>query len=305
MGRRKKGNPIHGWVVFDKPLGMTSTQAVGKTRWLFQAQKAGHGGTLDPLATGILPIALGDATKTVPFTMDSAKSYEFTISWGESRDTLDGEGAITATSDVRPSREQIEALLPEFTGLISQIPPKYSAIKVDGKRAYDLARGGEEVTLKARPVRVDALEIIRADKDSVTLSMDCGKGTYVRSLARDLAARLGACGYVSYLRRTRVGPFSEIYAFSLDDLEYLCHRGRVLEALAPVHAVLDDIPVQNVTETERQDLKHGRAIAASILQKPSNTGDDPIWVLAMQDETAIALCHLRDGQLRPKRVLNV
>ena len=302
MARKRKGNPIHGWVVFDKPLGMTSTQAVGKTRWLFQAQKAGHGGTLDPLATGILPIALGGGTKTVPFTMDSAKTYEFTISWGESRDTLDAEGVVTETSDVRPLKEAIAALLPEFTGTISQIPPKYSAIKVDGKRAYDLARGGEEVTLKARPVRIDALEILNCQADSVTLRMDCGKGTYVRSLARDLAARLGACGYVSYLRRTRVGPFTEIYAFSLDDLEYLCHRGRVLEALAPVHAVLDDIPVQNVTETERQDLKHGRAIAMSNFHELSTTKDEPIWVLTMKDDVAIALCHLRDGQLRPKRV---
>ncbi len=305
MPRRKKGNPIHGWVVFDKPLTMTSTQAVGKVRWLFQAQKAGHGGTLDPLATGILPIALGNATKTVPFTMDASKTYEFEITWGESRDTLDGEGEITATSDVRPSRAQIEALLPEFTGLISQIPPKYSAIKVDGKRAYDLARGGEDVTLKARPVRVDALELREVTPKTASFRMDCGKGTYVRSLARDLATQLGACGYVSKLRRTRVGPFSEIYAFSLDDLEYLCHRGRVLEALAPVHAVLDDIPVQNVTETEVQDLKHGRAIAASISHNLSNQKDEPIWVLTMRRDVAIALCHLREGQLRPKRVLNV
>jgi len=305
MARRRKGNPVHGWVVFDKPLGMTSTQAVGKVRWLFQAQKAGHGGTLDPLATGILPIALGNATKTVPFTMDSAKTYEFTISWGESRDTLDGEGAVIATSDVRPSKTAIDAVLPEFIGTIEQIPPKYSAIKVDGKRAYDLARGGEDVSLKARQVRIDALELLEISSDSARFRMSCGKGTYVRSLARDLVARLGACGYVSYLRRTRVGPFEEIYAFSLDDLEFLCHRGRVLEALAPVHAVLDDIPVQNVTETERQDLKQGRAIAASTIHELSDIGDDPFWVLAMKDGVAIALCHLREGQLRPKRVLNV
>jgi len=305
MAKKRKGNPVHGWVVFDKPLGMTSTQAVGKVRWLFQAQKAGHGGTLDPLATGILPIALGNATKTVPFTMDSAKTYEFTISWGESRDTLDGEGAVIATSDVRPSKTAIDAVLPEFIGTIEQIPPKYSAIKVDGKRAYDLARGGEDVSLKARPVRIDALELLEISSVSARFRMSCGKGTYVRSLARDLAARLGACGYVSYLRRTRVGPFEEIYAFSLDDLEFLCHRGRVLEALAPVHAVLDDIPVQNVTETERQDLKQGRAIVASTIHELSDIGDDPFWVLAMKDGVAIALCHLREGQLRPKRVLNV
>ena len=305
MARKRKGNPVHGWVVFDKPLTMTSTQAVGKVRWLFQAQKAGHGGTLDPLATGILPIALGDATKTVPFTMDASKSYEFTIQWGENRDTLDAEGIVTETSDVRPSETDIKAVICEFTGEISQIPPKYSAIKVDGKRAYDLARGGEEVTLKARPVRVDFLELLDSSSETATFRLNCGKGTYVRSLARDMAARLGACGYVSYLRRTRVGEFDESCAFSLDDLENLCHRGGVLEALAPVHAVLDDIPVQNVTENEVSDLRQGRAIAASVFHNLSEKKDEPEWVLAMENDVAIALCHLRDGQLRPKRVFNV
>lgn len=296
---------MHGWVVFDKPLGMGSTKAVGKLRWLFQAQKAGHGGTLDPLATGILPIALGDATKTVPFTMDATKTYDFILCWGESRDTIDAEGAVTAASDVRPSRAQIEAILPGFIGDIEQVPPRYSAIKVDGKRAYDLMRQGEQVELKSRTVSVHSLEIMDSKDDYVVLTMTCGKGTYVRSIARDLAAELGACGYVSFLRRTRVGSFDESSAFSLDDLEKLCHRGGVLEALAPVQAVLDDIPVQNVTEIEVHNLKQGRAIAASNSHDPSEIEDEPFWVLAMEDDVAIALCHLRSGQLWPKRVFNL
>ncbi len=305
MPRKRKGNPVHGWVVFDKPLGMTSTQAVGKVRWLFQAQKAGHGGTLDPLATGILPIALGDATKTVPFTMDATKTYVFTITWGENRDTLDAEGEIIGTSDRRPSLAEIEDLLPKFVGNIQQVPPKYSAIKVDGRRAYDLMRGGGDVELKSRSVRIDALELVETLKDSVTLSMTCGKGTYVRSLARDLAVELDSCGYVSFLRRTRVGSFDETNAFSLDGLEKLCHRGGVLEALRPVQDVLDDIPVQNVTEKEAIDLKHGRAIAASISHDPAALTEDPFWVLIMWNDTAIALCHLRGGELLPKRVFNL
>ena len=219
MPRKRKGNPVHGWVVVDKPLNMTSTQAVGKTRWLYTAQKAGHAGTLDPLATGILPIALGEATKTVPFTMDADKDYQFTVTWGENTDSWDAEGAVTETSDIRPLREDIEAVLPEFIGDIEQIPPKYSAIKVDGKRAYDLMRDGKYVELKSRSVFIERLNITDYNADSVTLEMTCGKGTYVRSLARDLAARLGTCGHVTYLRRTRVGPFTLDASFSLDVLE--------------------------------------------------------------------------------------
>ena len=305
MGRRKKGNPVHGWVVFDKPLNMTSTQAVGKTRWLFKAQKAGHGGTLDPLATGILPIALGDATKTVPFTMDASKDYVFAIRWGENRDTLDAEGDITATSDIRPRRKSIEDLLPMFIGDIEQIPPKYSAIKVNGRRAYDLMRGGGDVDLKSRNVHIAALDMIDWQEDFVILKLTCGKGTYVRSLARDIAAELGACGYVSYLRRTRVGTFDENNAFSLDDLEKLCHRGGVLEALRPVQAVLDDIPVHFVSEKEAIDLKHGRAIAASLSHDQIVSAEDPQWVLTMYNDKAIALCNALGGQLAPKRVFNL
>jgi len=305
MPRKRKGNPVHGWVVFDKPLGMTSTQSVGKVRWLFTAQKAGHGGTLDPLATGILPIALGDATKTVPFTMDADKDYVFTITWGENRDTQDAEGEVTATSDVRPSRDDIEDALGQFVGHIEQVPPKYSAIKVDGQRAYDLMRGGGDVELKSRPVHIKSLKLAKYTPESVTIHMACGKGTYVRSLARDLAAELGTCGYVSFLRRTRVGGFDEAGAFSLDDLEKLCHRGGVLEALRPVQSVLDDIPVMIVTENEAIDLKHGRAIASSLSQDQSDDGEPPSWILAVMNDTAIALCHRRGGEILPKRVFNL
>ena len=195
--QRRKGNPVHGWVVLDKPYGVGSTPMVGKVRWLFTAAKAGHAGTLDPLATGILPIALGEATKTVPFMMEAEKSYLFEITWGETRTTQDAEGEIIETSNIRPAAEDIEAALPEFRGLIEQVPPKFSAIKIDGKRAYDLARSGEAVDIKSRPVRVDRFDLTDMSENTARFEVDCGKGTYIRSLARDLADTLGVCGYVS------------------------------------------------------------------------------------------------------------
>lgn len=305
MPRKRKGNPVHGWVVFDKPLEMTSTQAVGKVRWLFTAQKAGHAGTLDPLASGILPIALGDATKTVPFTMDADKDYTFTVTWGENTDSWDAEGAVTETSDVRPNREEIEAVLPNFTGHIEQTPPRFSAIKVDGKRAYDLARAGEEVVLKSRVVHVHNVVISDYSNDAVTFKLTCGKGTYVRSIARDLAARLGTCGHVTFLRRTRVGNFAESNAFSLDALEKLCHRGGVSEGLLPVETALDDIPVLAATSQDAEKLRHGRAIAAPSSYHRSDESDDPYWVLVMEEDKAIALCDAQGDMLLPKRVFNL
>ena len=309
MARRKKGNSIHGWVCLDKPLGMGSTQAVGKTRWLYTAQKAGHAGTLDPLATGILPIALGEATKTVPFMMDAAKSYEFTVQWGENTDSWDAEGAVTATSDVRPAPEDIFNILHEFTGEISQIPPKYSAMKVDGQRAYDLARAGEEFALKARPVRIDRLDFVGGSVDRARFTVDCGKGTYIRSLARDMAARLGTCGHVIRLRRTRVGPFTQKDSFSVDALEKLPYESRVLEALRPVKTVLDDIPDLAVTDNDAANLKHGRAIAlssydlAEISRGTLRAADD--LILAVFEDKALALCEIREDALHPKRVFNL
>ena len=297
--KRRKGNPVHGWVVLDKPYNVGSTPMVGKVRWLFSAQKAGHAGTLDPLATGILPIALGEATKTVPFMMEAAKSYTFEITWGETRSTQDAEGDVTETSDVRPSSDDIKAALPEFRGDIEQVPPKFSAIKIDGKRAYDLARAGEDVEIKSRRVRVDRFELTDSTEKTATFDVDCGKGTYIRSLARDLAAALGACGYVSVLRRTRVGPFTLEQSITLDELEKMCDRARVSEGLLSVSTALDDIPVLAVTEQDAINLKHGRGIAA-----PPHYLDSE-FIRTEWDGVLIALCQPRGGELVPKRVFNL
>src|SRR5689334_4285085 len=235
MGRRRKGEAVSGWICLDKPYDITSTHAVSRVRRIFNAQKAGHAGTLDPLATGILPIALGEATKTVPFLMDADKAYRFTIAWGRTTATFDREGETLAESGVRPKLAQVEALLPRFVGEIQQIPPAFSAIKVDGERAYDLARAGETVELKARPVVIHSARVVDAtDADHVTIEIECGKGTYVRALVRDIAEALGACGHVDELRRTRVGGFTEESAVTLELLEDLGHKARLLEALLPV-----------------------------------------------------------------------
>ena len=301
MPRKRKGNPVHGWVVLDKPYGLGSTSAVGKVRWLYTAQKAGHAGTLDPLATGILPIALGEATKTVPFMVDAKKGYQFTLTFGENTDTWDTEGEVTETSDARPGRADILAALPQFIGDIEQIPPRFSAIKVDGKRSYDLARSGEVVELKSRQVTVGSFELLSYDGQAATFDVACGKGTYIRSLARDLAAALGTCGHVTMLRRTRVGPFHLEQSFTLDALEKLCHRGAVSDALRPVETALDDIPVLALTEQEAVELKHGRAIVLT----PSFEAENSEWILAMLEDKAIALCNTLEGQLRPKKVFNL
>ena len=308
MARKRKGQPVNGWVCFDKPLGMGSTQAVAKLRWLFDAQKAGHAGTLDPLATGVLPIALGEATKTVSFMMDAGKSYRFTIAWGETTTTLDREGEVTERSDVRPNREAIEAALPAFLGEISQIPPVYSAIKVDGERSYALARAGEAVELAARTVRVDAIRLVEADADSVTLEVDCGKGTYVRAIARDLAAALGACGHVSMLRRTRVGPFTEAGAIGVETLEDLRHKAAALEGLLPVETALDDIPALAITEDDAFQLAQGRSIVLLPRDVETLAGRltaDARLVSAMANGRLTALCEMRAGRLNPVRVFNL
>jgi tRNA pseudouridine55 synthase len=301
MARKRKGNPVHGWVVLDKPYGLGSTSAVGKVRWLFQAQKAGHAGTLDPLASGILPIALGEATKTVPFMMDAAKSYEFELSWGANTTTQDAEGEITETSDNRPAESEILAALSQFIGDIEQVPPKFSAIKIDGRRAYDLARAGEEVEIKSRPVRVEDVRLLAASNDSARFMVDCGKGTYIRSLARDLAAALGTCGHVTALRRTRVGPFTLQQSITLAELEQTCDRGAVSEALYPLSTALDDIPVLAVADQDANDLRHGRAIDPN----PSDISPSSDWVLAMEGKREVALCEMRDGRYWPKRVFNL
>jgi len=222
MGRRgkKKGRPISGWLIFDKPVGMGSTDAVSKIKWLFQAQKAGHAGTLDPLASGMLPIALGEATKTVPYVMDGAKIYRFTVAWGEERSTDDLEGPVTANSDMRPTQDTIQALLPKYTGVIMQVPPQFSAIKIAGARAYDLARDGEVFEIPEREIEIGRLDIVEMKPDGSTVfEVECGKGTYVRSLARDLGRDLGCFGHISELRRTEVEPFTAEDLVTLEELE--------------------------------------------------------------------------------------
>jgi tRNA pseudouridine55 synthase len=240
MARRKKGTPIHGWLVLDKDLGLTSTHALAQVKRLFDAQKAGHAGTLDPLATGILPIAFGEATKTVSFAVDGEKAYRFTVRWGAETATDDTEGEVTATSDKRPAPADIEALLPRFTGEIMQVPPNYSAIKVDGNRAYDLARDGEQVVLEPRPVFIDALRMIEMpDAETSVFEAECGKGTYVRALARDFGRALGCRGHVIALRRMQVGPFHEDDAVTLAELKAAFEaegEAGLLRVLKPVEA---------------------------------------------------------------------
>ncbi len=306
MARRKKGEAISGWICLDKPYDFGSTQAVGKVRWLFKAQKAGHAGTLDPLATGVLPIALGEATKTVPFMMDADKAYRFTLEWGRSTTTLDREGATTATSDVRPTREQVEAALPTFVGEIQQIPPDYSAVKVDGERAYDLARAGTAMELKPRTVTVHSARVSDVpDADHIELEIECGKGTYVRAIVRDLAEALGACAHVSALRRTRVGPFGEDRAITLENLENLSHKAALPEVLLPVETALDDIPALAVTAEDAFRLAQGRPIVLVPRQvetlKARLTGGSRL-VSAMDGDRLVALAEMRAGRLNPVRV---
>ncbi len=306
MARRKKGDAVSGWVCLDKPYDFGSTQAVGRVRWLFNAQKAGHAGTLDPLATGVLPIALGEATKTVPFMMDADKAYRFMIEWGRSTTTLDREGETTGTSDVRPTVAQVEAALPAFVGEIQQIPPQYSAIKVDGERAYDLARAGEAFELQPRAVVVHAARVSAApDADHVEIEVECGKGTYVRSIVRDLAAALGAEAHVSALRRTRVGPFGEDRAITLENLEDMSHKAALPEVLLPVETALDDIPALAVTAEDAFRLAQGRPIVLVPRQvenlKARLTGGSRL-VSAMDGDRLVALAEMRAGKLNPVRV---
>ena len=309
MSRRRKGEAVSGWVCLDKPLDMTSTQAVGRVRRLLGAQKAGHAGTLDPLASGVLPIALGEATKTVPFLMDSEKTYRFTIAWGRSTASFDREGATTATSDVRPTAAALEAALPAFTGEILQIPPAFSAVRVDGERAYDLAREGVPVELEPRPVVIHALRIIaQPDLDHVLLEMRCGKGAYVRALVRDLADALGACAHVAALRRTAVGAMTEDRAITLEMLEELCNSGARQEALLPVETALDDIPALAVTQEDAFRLTQGRPIVLLPRQaealKARLTGGSRT-VSAFEGERIVALCEMRAGRLNPVRVFQL
>jgi tRNA pseudouridine55 synthase len=298
---KRPKNKVDGWVVLDKPLGLGSTQAVGKVRWLFAAEKAGHGGTLDPLATGVLPIALGEATKTVPFIMDGHKEYRFTLRFGEARATDDGEGDVTATSDVRPIDEAIRTALGRFIGDIEQMPPAFSALKIGGQRAYDLARAGEPVELKPRTVTIDRLELLaRPDADHADFVVGCGKGTYIRSLGRDLARALGTVGHLSALRRTAVGPFREEAAISLPKLEALGHIPPLLGALVPVATALDDIPALALTGTQADRLRHGQPVLLTRDAPPSGT-----LVRAETGSKLVALVRSDGAALQPVRVFNL
>ncbi|GGE49684.1 tRNA pseudouridine synthase B [Marinicauda pacifica] len=313
MARRKKGRPVHGWINLDKPLDMTSTQAVSAVRRIFDAKKAGHAGTLDPLASGVLPIALGEATKTVPFAQEAGKVYRFTVRWGEETTTFDAEGEVVRDSPVRPDEEALRAALPAFTGTIEQIPPAYSAIKVDGERAYDLARAGETVELQAREIEISHLHLLgMPEADLAVLEMGCGKGAYVRALARDLAAELGTVAHVAALRRVKVGPFDAANSITLDGLRALAEEGRADEALLPLETALAELPSVAVTEDEVFELRQGRAIvllpnAAQSLkaarQPREIAGKDySRAALAMGHDRAIAIGEAKAGRFAPVRV---
>jgi len=308
MSRRKpRGRPLDGWLIIDKPAGLTSTDVVNRVRRAFDAQKAGHGGTLDPLATGVLPIALGAATKTVPYIMDGTKLYRFTLRFGEARDTDDADGQIIASTGERPTDEQIRQRLPSFRGDIMQIPPIFSAIKVAGERAYDMAREGRAPVLEPRPARVDRFELIeRPGSDTAIFEVSSGKGVYMRSLARDLARSCGSLGFIETLRRLRVGPFDDTQAIPLDKL---VDPEDTLPAspdlLLPVATALADIPALALTEQEAAGLKHGQAISLVALMGRIPCSADPAGGLAraMAGGRVVGLCRLRDGLLRPERIL--
>lgn len=304
---KRRGRPINGWLVIDKPSGVTSTTVVTRVRRALNAAKAGHGGTLDPLATGVLPIALGEATKTVSYVMEGDKAYLWRVRWGEARDTDDSEGEVIETSEVRPTAEQIEAALPDFVGDIEQVPPVYSAVKIDGKRAYDLARNEKPVTPEARTVRIDSFRLIgMPDRDHADFEVRCGKGAYVRALARDLARRLGTVGHVARLRRTACGPFTEADAISLDKLEDLGHSAASAEILLPIETALDDIPALALTEAEARRLRSGQPV--SILRVAARSPLDFVaagaTVRAMSEGRLVALARIEGGEVRPVRVIN-
>jgi tRNA pseudouridine55 synthase len=308
VGRKRKGKRINCWVIIDKPSGMTSTAVVNAVKRITGAAKAGHAGTLDPLATGVLPIAMGEATKTVSYVVNGTKRYRFTLRWGISTETDDADGSTIDTSSARPDRAAIEAVLPKFTGEIEQVPPKYSAVKVDGRRAYALARADKDVTLAPRAVEIHEIGLTdMPDVDHAEIEVECGKGAYMRSLARDIALALGTVGHLSKLRRTAVGSFSEEDVISLDELSAIRQSADDSQHLLPVETALDDIPALALTENEASRLRNGQAV--SLLRKVDleriaglREGET---VLAMADERPVALTRYHAGEIRPVRVLNI
>jgi tRNA pseudouridine55 synthase len=308
MSRRKpRGRPLDGWLIIDKPQGLTSTDVVNRVRRLFDARKAGHGGTLDPLATGLLPIAFGAATKTVPYVMDGTKLYRFTLRFGDARDTDDADGQVIATTDARPTDDTIRAALPAFRGEIMQVPPVFSAIKVAGERAYDMARDGRAPELEPRPARVDRFNLVeRPDADHAVFAVESGKGVYMRSLARDLAKACGSLGHIAALRRLRVGPFTEAQAITLDRLSPPDADGPASAGLLlPIATALGDIPALPVTPAEAMDLRQGRAVSLVALMGRIPCAADPNGglVRAVLDGRVVGLCRLDAGMMKPDRVL--
>jgi len=306
MARRRKGSPVSGWLILDKPQGITSTQAVTKVRRLFDAAKAGHAGTLDPLATGVLPIAFGEATKTVPFAVEGLKTYRFTLRFGAETDSDDAEGTVVTESAARPETEAIEAMLPRFTGEIGQVPPRFSALKVDGARAYDLARDKEEFELAPRPVSIERLALIaRPDPDHCQLETECGKGTYVRALARDLGRALGSCAHVEALRRTRVGGFGEEDTVTLAVLEALkdnaTEHDALTHALKPIESALGDIPALALSLSDAARLRQGQPVLVRGRDAPIFSGT----AYATSRGMLVAVGEMEQGEFRPKRIFNL
>ncbi len=308
MARKLRGRPVNGWIIVDKPVGLTSTQVVGRVRRALDARKLGHGGTLDPLASGLLPIAMGEATKTVSYVMDGRKSDRFTLRWGQATTTDDAEGEIVEESARRPLEPEIREILPGFIGQVEQVPPIFSAIKVAGRRAYDLARAEADFTLQPRQVRIDRLDLVSLDgPDLATFEADCGKGTYMRALARDIGCALDSPAHVVALRRTAVGPFAESDAISLESLESLGHSAAASGHLLPVEAALDDIPALDLTETEANCLRSGQAVSLLARAHRERVRDltNGAMICAKSAGKAVALARFEDGGVRPVRVLNL
>ena len=310
MGRNKKGLAINGWLNLDKPQGITSTQAIGRVRRILNAQKLGHAGTLDPLATGILPIALGEATKTISFTQDRDKVYTFTVQWGAATNTDDTEGEVIATSDTRPTPDDILKLIPRFIGNIDQTPPQFSAIKIDGQRAYDLAREGEVIDMQSRRVTVYNLALLESRADSADFELECGKGTYVRAIARDMGQILGCFGHVTALRRLAVGNFTESTSISLDEFEKIMQNCTPDQVLMPVETALDDIPALAMTASEISRIKQGQSLKFLSRQdydRFSVAGIDDLTeiILAIGDDKPVALLRKENAELHPVKVFNL
>ena len=302
MGRKRKGRAVSGWLIIDKPAGVTSTAVVNKVRWALQAQKAGHAGTLDPAATGLLAVALGEATKTVPYVTDALKAYSFTVRLGQATNTDDADGEVIATSDARPTDDQIKDALQGFVGDIEQVPPAYSAVKIDGERAYKLARDGEDVEIAARPLFVESLVLVdRPDADHVTLEMVCGKGGYVRSIARDLGAALGCHGHVEWLRRIWSGPFEATDGISIEEVDRLAKQPELDDHLLALEVGLDDLPEVTTTVEGATKLRNGNPGIA--FAKDDVEYGDECW--ASLDGQAVAIGRFKGGEIHPSKVFVV